>query len=432
MVDTHIHTCLSPCAELDMHPAALVDAAVRAGLDSIAVCDHNSAENVGAVQRAGNAAGLHVIPGMEITSSEEVHILGLLPDVEAALALQSKVYKSLPGRNDENTFGMQVIANEFAEVLGFNEHLLAGATTLNVEGIVAAIHSVGGLAVASHVDREGFGIIGQLGFIPPDLPLDAIEVSQRTPLPVARASFAPKGERPILCASDAHEPKDVARAATYLLMEKATLPELRRALAGEGGRIILGGGRPMEDLALHILDIAQNSLEAGAGTIEIEITEDLRVDLLTIVVRDNGRGMDPETVAKVTDPFFTTRTTRRVGMGLPLMSAAAKAAGGTLAVDSNPGQGTCIRATFQHGHLDRAPLGDIETTLMVLLAGQPERKILFRHRIDDREFELDSGDFRAADVDLASPEGLAVLREAIRRGEAGLVKNKAPNSGKRE
>ncbi|NLT65992.1 MAG: PHP domain-containing protein, partial [Acidobacteria bacterium] len=80
MVDTHVHTCLSPCAELDMHPAALVDAAVRVGLDSVAVCDHNSAENVGAVQRAARAAGLAVIPGMEITSAEEVHILGLLPD----------------------------------------------------------------------------------------------------------------------------------------------------------------------------------------------------------------------------------------------------------------------------------------------------------------------------------------------------------------
>ena len=196
MIDTHVHTCLSPCAELDMHPAALVDAAVRAGLDIVAVCDHNSAENAGAVQRAGISAGLAVIPGMEITSAEEVHILGLLPDLEAAMALQSKIYRSLPGRNDENTFGMQVIANEFAEVLGFNDHLLSGATTLSLEDVVDAIHDVDGLAVASHVDREGFGIIGQLGFIPPGLALDAIEVSQRMPMPLARAAFAPKGEYP--------------------------------------------------------------------------------------------------------------------------------------------------------------------------------------------------------------------------------------------
>jgi hypothetical protein len=156
MVDTHIHTCLSPCAELDMHPAAVVDAALRAGLDAVAVCDHNSAENASAVCRAGLSARLSVIPGMEITSAEEVHILGLLPDVEAALALQSKVYRSLPGRNDENIFGIQVIANEFAEVLGFNDRRLAGATTLSLDQVVEAIHDVDGLAVASHVDREGF------------------------------------------------------------------------------------------------------------------------------------------------------------------------------------------------------------------------------------------------------------------------------------
>jgi 3',5'-nucleoside bisphosphate phosphatase len=419
-IDTHIHTCLSPCAELDMHPSAIVEASVQAGLDAIAVCDHNSAENVAAVHRAGNSMGLAVIPGMEITSAEEVHILGLLPDPVAALELQSRVYRFLPGRNDEGVFGMQVVADEFAGVMGFNEHLLSGATTLNLDRVIAAIHDVDGLAVASHVDREGFGMIGQLGFIPPGLRLDAIEVSSRTSLPLARASFAPNGEHAILCASDAHEPKDIARAVTYTLMKEASLAELRRALTGEDGRAILGGGRPMEDLALHVLDIAQNSLEAGAGSIEIEIHENLRADTFTIQVRDNGRGMDPETVAKAADPFFTTRTTRRVGMGLPLLAAAARATGGTLSIDAKPGMGTTINATFQHSHLDRAPLGDIETTLMVLLAGQPDKDICFRHCVDDLVFELDSRDFRAADIDPASPIGLAILREAIRKGEAGL------------
>jgi hypothetical protein len=276
------------------------------------------------------------------------------------------------------------------------------------------------LAVASHVDREGFGIIGQLGFIPPDLDLDAIEVSQLTSLPKARLSFAPSGEHPILCASDAHEPKDVARAATYALMEEATLAELRKALAGKDGRAILGGGRPMEDLALHILDIVQNSLEAGAGEIEIDIRENTKEDRLFIEIRDNGRGMDPEALAKATDPFFTTRTTRGVGLGLPLLAAAAKATEGSLAIDSKPGRGTAIRADFKHSHIDRAPLGDIETTLMVLLAGRPDANIRFSHRVNERVFELESHDFIMAGIDLTSPDGLATLREAIRRGEAGL------------
>jgi anti-sigma regulatory factor (Ser/Thr protein kinase) len=176
----------------------------------------------------------------------------------------------------------------------------------------------------------------------------------------------------------------------------------------------------MEDLALHILDIAQNSLEAGAGEIEIEIWENLKEDWLTIKVRDDGRGMDAEMLARATDPFFTTRSTRRVGLGLPLMAAASKAAGGALTIDSKPGQGSTVIATFRHRHIDRAPLGDIETTLMILLSGHPDKDIFFRHQLGDRLFELNSRDFRAADIDLASPIGLAILREAIRKGESGL------------
>ncbi len=339
VIDPHLHTCLSPCAVLDMHPSGLVDAAIEAGLDALAVCDHNSAENVAAVKRAGLTAGMAVIPGMEITSEEETHILALLPTVEAALELQSRVYRSLPGRNDERAFGLQVIANEHAEVLGFNEHLLAGATTLDVDSVVDAIHNARGLAVASHVDRERFGIIGQLGMIPSGLELDALEISCRTSLSEARGAFAPRDEFPLLCSSDAHEPKDVGRAVTFMLLAEPTLAELRRALAGEDGRAILGGGRPMEDLALHILDIAQNSIEAGATAIEIDLLEYPAADQLIFEVRDNGRGMGPEILAKATDPFYTTRTTRRVGMGLALLSEAARAAGGEWKLTQNQGWG---------------------------------------------------------------------------------------------
>ena len=421
-MDPHVHTCLSPCAELDMHPAALARAARETGIDMVAVCDHNSAENAAAVARAGRAAGLAVIPGMEITSAEEAHILALMPDLDAALSLQSKVYSNLPGRNDERVFGLQVIANENAEVLGFNEHLLAGATTLDVDEVVDAIHKHNGLAVASHVDRERFGIVGQLGFIPPGLALDAVEISTLATLPLARTRYAPKGEFPILCSSDAHEPKDLGRARTFLLLEEPSFSEVRRALHDDGGRAILGGGRPMEDLALHILDIAHNSLEAGATAVEIELAEDPASDRLVIEVRDNGTGMEPEILAHVTDPFFTTRTTRKVGMGLSLLAEAARNAGGSFTADSNPGLGTRIRAAFQHSHIDRAPVGDIETTVMVLIAGHPEVDFSFLHRIGDRSFELHTHDLRAAleGVSLVSPQGLRTVRAAIRQGETAL------------
>lgn len=420
-MDTHLHTCLSPCAELEMHPAAVVEAALRTRLDAVAVCDHNSAENAAAVGRAGRAAGLAVIPGMEITSAEEVHVLGLCPDMGAALDLQARIYRALPGRNDEDAFGMQVVANEHAEVLGFNDHLLAGATELRVERVVDSIHSVGGLAIASHVDREGFGIVGQLGMIPRGLPLDALEVSWRTPLPAARASFVPRNEFPLVCASDAHEPKDVGRAATFALLEEPTIPDLRLAFQGWGGRMILGGGRLMEDLALHILDIAQNSIEAGASEIEIELDEQPAADRLVIEVRDNGRGMGPEECARVTDPFFTTRATRRVGLGLPLLAQAARAAGGEIDIQSEPGKGSCVRAVFRYHHIDRAPVGDVETTLLVLLAGHPNLALRFCHRIGWKAFELDSRDLRSAGIDARSPDGLTAIREVIRRGEAGMT-----------
>ncbi len=420
VIDAHLHTCLSPCAELDMHPSALAAAAALAGLDAVAVCDHNSVENAGAVERAGRALGLAVIPGMEITSAEEVHVLGLMPDMEAALALQSRIYRALPGRNDERAFGMQVIANERAEVLGFNEHLLAGATTLEVDRVVDEIHGAGGLAVASHVDREGFGIIGQLGMIPAGLPLDALEISRRTALPEARARFAPQGEFPLVCSSDAHDPKDVGKGATWALVEQPTVAELDLAFRSLGGRRILGGGRPMEDLALHILDIAQNSIEAGATEIEINLREEPAADRLVIEISDNGPGMTQEVLSRIQDPFFTTRKTRRVGLGIPLLAAAARAAGGGIEIQSAPGQGSKVRAHFRYHHIDRAPVGDIETTLMVLLAGRPELAVRFVHAVGEEVFELDARELRAAGIDPATPDGLAAVREAIRRGETGL------------
>lgn len=422
-LDTHVHTCLSPCGDLDMHPAGLVRAAVSARLDGVAVCDHNSAENVEAVIRAGEAAGLAVIPGLEVTSEEEVHVLALLPDLDAAAHLQETVYAALPGANAGAAFGQQVVADEHEEVLGFCPRLLAGATTLSVERVVDAIHAAGGLAVAAHVDREGFGIIGQLGMIPEGLGLDALEVSSRTALPEARRRFSPGGEYALLCASDAHEPRDVGRAVTYMLLDRPDLEEIRKALSGSGGRAILGGGRPMEDLALHILDVARNGAEAGATLVEIELVEDPAADLLSIEVKDNGSGMDAKGAALALDPFYTSRTTRRVGLGLPLLAQAARASGGGLEVDSAPGRGTRVRARFRLGHVDRAPIGDLETTLLVLLAGAPGIDLVFRHAVPGREFVLDSRDLREVldGGSLCTAEGLAFAREVIRRGESGLA-----------
>ena len=176
--DLHIHTCLSPCAELDMTPSAIVRHAVIKGIDIIAITDHNSTENIAATQRAAENTTVTVLAGMEICSSEEAHILALFDSFENVIKLQNIVYsKLLPGENDERRFGDQVVVNEKDEVLDFNKRLLIVETSLYAQEILMLIHFWGGLAVASHVDRDAFSIISQLGFIPDDLQFDALEMS---------------------------------------------------------------------------------------------------------------------------------------------------------------------------------------------------------------------------------------------------------------
>ena len=241
--DLHIHTCLSPCGELEMSPMRIVKEAVDKGIDVIAICDHNSAENVTAVMEASRGTDLIVLPAMEVTSKEEVHICGLFHRPEDATAMQALVYEHLDGENDEAVFGLQVVADSDDIVLSFNKKLLIGATDLSLENIVQAIHGQNGLAIAAHIDREGFGILGQLGFIPADLALDALEVSSRMSLNEARYNFVEYRDYPFLRSSDAHMLNDIGSARTPLLMEMASFDELRMALKSEAGRCICYEGR---------------------------------------------------------------------------------------------------------------------------------------------------------------------------------------------
>jgi signal transduction histidine kinase len=151
----------------------------------------------------------------------------------------------------------------------------------------------------------------------------------------------------------------------------------------------------VEDLSLHILDIVENSIGAKASRIEIKVMEDIRKDLLTIEIKDNGQGIDEETIKKVLDPFFTTRTTRKVGLGLPLLSQAARESGGNIEIESKVGGGTRVKATFGYSHIDRKPLGSMETTIATLVAGNPEIDFIYEHKKDGSEYRLDTKEIRA-------------------------------------
>jgi len=146
----------------------------------------------------------------------------------------------------------------------------------------------------------------------------------------------------------------------------------------------------LEDLSLHILDIAENSVRAGADLIQITIDEDIEKDILTIEIEDNGEGMDEETLEKVTDPFFTSKTLRKVGLGVSLLKEAARMTGGDLEITSSPGEGTNLRATFQYSHIDRKPIGDMTATMITLIFGNRDTRFIYSHKRNGRSFHADS------------------------------------------
>ncbi len=237
--DLHVHTCLSPCADLTMGPRTIVARAYERALDVIGVADHNSAENAGAVLRAASAHGLQVLPGMEVTSREEVHILAFFDSLEGALALQEMVYRELPGTNDPEMFGLQVVVNEDHDVLGFNPRWLAGATRLSIEQIVDAVHRLEGMAIAAHADRESFGLLGHLGLLPETLELDAVEISPHTTTEEARRRWPQLRGRALVRFSDAHTAEQIGNAATCFRLCAPRVAEFRKAFRQADGRGLL-------------------------------------------------------------------------------------------------------------------------------------------------------------------------------------------------
>jgi len=174
----------------------------------------------------------------------------------------------------------------------------------------------------------------------------------------------------------------------------------------------------LRELALHLLDIAENSISAKARNITIEVAEEIDTDLLKLSVQDDGCGMDAETAAAVIDPFVTSRTTRKVGLGIPLLKEAAEACNGALQLESTPGKGTKISVQFQHSNIDRMPFGDLTTTWMHLLVANPGVHWIFKYRFNENEFVFDDEPVKKEleGVPLSEPSILNCLREMLQSG----------------
>ncbi len=178
----------------------------------------------------------------------------------------------------------------------------------------------------------------------------------------------------------------------------------------------------MQEISLNILDIVQNSVRAGATSIEVEIYENTGEDVFFFSVKDNGCGMDKDMVERVMDPFVTTRTTRKVGMGISLLRSAAQATGGDVELSSEVGKGTFIKATFSHGHIDRQPLGDIAQTMMTLISMNTEIDFYYKHTFNERVFEFNTKEMKEilGEVPLSDPTVAAWLMDFINEGVSNI------------
>jgi 3',5'-nucleoside bisphosphate phosphatase len=234
--DLHVHTVLSPCAEIEMLPQLIVAEALRLGIDLIAITDHNATANIPAVQQAARGQGLAVLPGMELQTREEVHLLALFDELDQARAFQSIVDGALPAiSNDPEHFGVQLVVDAGGEVVAQEERLLLTSADLSINQAVAEIHCLGGLAIPAHVDRRGFGLLEALGFVPPDLPVDALELSRRLTPTRARAAFPQLAGFPLIQDGDVHRLEEFL-GSTCFEMEHRTTQEIRLALRNMDGR----------------------------------------------------------------------------------------------------------------------------------------------------------------------------------------------------
>jgi PHP family Zn ribbon phosphoesterase len=239
MADLHVHTALSPCAAREMTPPRIVREALDRGLDLIAVCDHNSAGNAAAVRLAA-AGRLEVIAGMEIATREEVHVLGFFPGAEAALLAAEQILAGLPetappaGRR-LGAAGKQWLLDEEGNIRGRETRMLAASSNFTLTQALGLIRAHGGLAVAAHLDRRAFSVLGQLGFIPEDVRFDALEISAAGVARGRAPAFQGYG-LPLLASSDGHFPEDIGAGRTSLEAEAPSFAELALALRAEGGR----------------------------------------------------------------------------------------------------------------------------------------------------------------------------------------------------
>jgi predicted metal-dependent phosphoesterase TrpH len=234
--ELHVHTLLSPCAEVEMIPPLIVQEALERGIHLIGITDHNASANVEAVQKAAAGTGLVVLPGMELQTQEEVHLLCLFDRMEQLSAWQRQVDQALPSiENNVEYFGEQFVVDETGDFLGREKRLLITSAAISLEEAFAGVRALGGLAIPAHVDRKAYGLIANLGLVPPDLEVEALEISRHHTPVEARRNFPQIHGYPLIQSGDVHRLEEFLGVNRFEL-QAPSVEEIRKALRGEAGR----------------------------------------------------------------------------------------------------------------------------------------------------------------------------------------------------
>jgi len=235
--DLHIHTVLSPCGDLEMSPSNIVSMAGRRGLDIIGITDHNSTKQCELVWKLGQSSGVTVIPGCEMTSREEVHCLGLFEDFDALRMFQSFLDQHLMViPNKPLLFGYQLVVDEHENILEEVGNYLGSSLDVSIEEIEQKVHELSGIFIPAHIDRPRNSLFSQLGFFPPELKVDALQISKNSDEAAIRKEFLISDRMTVVKFSDAHFIDDLGKTYSIFEMQEATFDEIRKALHGADGR----------------------------------------------------------------------------------------------------------------------------------------------------------------------------------------------------
>ncbi len=236
LAELHIHTVVSPCAGIEMIPPLIVQEALSRNINLIAITDHNTTANVSAVQKAARNTELTVLPGMELQTREEVHLLCLFDTLEQSATWQELVQAHMPPlENNIEFFGEQFVVDEFGDFVRRETQLLLTSANLSLEEAVVKVNNLGGLAIPAHVNRQAFSLIANLGFVPPDLPFEALEISRHLTPAEARHKFPQLRLYPLIQNGDVHYLDDFLGVNRFQLAAP-TIKELKLALRNEAGR----------------------------------------------------------------------------------------------------------------------------------------------------------------------------------------------------